>query len=131
APLYTKFNFCCFLLPLQFFLYMKTKAKTRLRKIYELLDLRSTNTITLFISLVALIISVKTCFTSNKALTLSQKQGEPFIQVSNAKLVDSLNRSSFITVELTLKNLGQIPAIDVSAEMDYRVGSPINKNGNS
>ena len=86
----------------------------------------------LAISLASLIISFKSCENGKKSIELSGKNGEAFIQIVNVSLSDTLNSMSFIKLNVTLKNLGQVPAKEVSGEMDYNVGlSPQGKNGNS
>jgi hypothetical protein len=85
------------------------------------------------LALLALVISARTCSDSNRIVEISEKQTEPFLQVTEVKLADKGLSSSFVSVELTIKNLGQSPATKVSAEMDYNEGGikQIQLNGNS
>jgi hypothetical protein len=76
----------------------------------------------LIFSFFALVISARTCSYSNKGLKITENQGMPFLQVINVKLIDPVNKSSLITLDLNLKNLGLTPATNVSVEMDYNVG---------
>jgi hypothetical protein len=101
---------------------MNKFLKKKFKEFYNSFELNSANTLTFVVSIVALMISFKTCITSDRALEISERQSEPFLQISELKLIDSLNNISFLTIELTIKNLGQTPAINVSAEMDYKLG---------
>lgn len=76
----------------------------------------------IIISIIAIIISAKSCSNSDTAIELSKNQAMPFLQVVDVKLVSPVSNSPFITLDLTIKNLGNIAANDVSAEMDYCVG---------
>lgn len=116
----------------QTFKKLKMPIKDKIINFYKSLGVNKADTIILTISLLSLFISFKTCSINDTQLKISKKQGEAYIQVSDVKLVESLESSSFITVELTLKNLGQIQAIKMSGEMDYNIGMfPNNKGGNS
>ncbi|MEO6304262.1 MAG: hypothetical protein ABIP51_13940 [Bacteroidia bacterium] len=111
---------------------MNKRRVNGLNKIIAKFEIKSINTITITLSLLALVISVRTCNISNRAIEISEKQGQAFIQISDAKLVDTLNNASFLAIELTLKNLGQTPASSMSAEMDFYLGCiPNNIEGNT
>ena len=85
--------------------------------------------ISIAISVSACFVSIQSCCNSKKAITISEYQGIPFLQITEIKLKESIKEASFITVDITIKNLGQIPATDVSIEMDY--GKEIFTHGNN
>ncbi|MCX6230361.1 MAG: hypothetical protein NTZ33_02345 [Bacteroidetes bacterium] len=80
------------------------------------------NVITIFFSFVALILSVITCSDTHQSVKISERQGKAFIQVIDAKLCEKGLSSSFISIEITIKNFGQVAATNISAEFGYNNG---------
>lgn len=78
----------------------------------------------LLISGVALLVSVLTWIDTHAQLSLAKGQVRSFVQVTEAKLVQSISDASFIVVQLKLKNFGQTAAVDLYGEMDYDLGIP-------
>jgi len=64
---------------------------------------------------------------------ISEIKESPFLQITDAKLVNNGLSSSFIEIKLNIKNAGETPATEVSCEMDYCNGSITNNflEGNS
>jgi hypothetical protein len=78
----------------------------------------------LLISAVALLVSVRTWIDTHEQLSLAKGQVRSFVQVTDAKLIQSISDASFIVVQLKLKNFGQTAAVNLYGEMDYDLGTP-------
>jgi hypothetical protein len=72
----------------------------------------------------AFAISVITWLDVSRQLKLYRGQVRAYVQIVDARLVESISDASFLKLELHLKNAGQTAATNIIGEMDYRHGSP-------
>jgi hypothetical protein len=75
----------------------------------------------LIFGFLAFLFSIKSCSDSSEALKISKNQSMAFVQITDAELVGPIDSALFLEIKLTLKNLGQVPALDVKTEFDYGV----------
>jgi len=83
------------------------------------------------ISVVALAVSAMTWQDVHAQLRLISGQIRAYVQVVDVRLLEPITDSSFIRLQLRLKNLGQTATRQVYGEMDYDLGIPdVHGNGN-
>lgn len=75
------------------------KLWKRIKKNYRFL-------IPLAFSFLALIVAFITYIATDRGTTVSINQGMPFLQIVDVKLTEPVNKTSFITLDLTIKNVG-------------------------
>jgi hypothetical protein len=76
------------------------------------------------ISVLALIASAFSAWYSRRQLTLTSGQIKAYVQVSDARLPQSLDEMRFVQIQLKIKNFGQTAAIDVQGDMSYQDNFP-------
>lgn len=76
------------------------------------------------ISAIALIVSGLTWLDVRQQLRLAAGQIKSYVQPVEVKLVEPIADTSFIKLQLQIKNFGQTAAVNVYGEMDYAVGMP-------
>ena len=76
---------------------------------------------TVFLSLLAVGVSFASFYQSKQAVRISREVSRAAVQVNSVRLTDTPERLSFLRVDLTLTNYGQVTARDVSTTLEWDI----------
>lgn len=80
--------------------------------------------IALIIAGLSFLLSGASLWYSGTQVKLTSGQVKAYVQVADAKLVESLVDASYVKIQLKLKNFGQTAAVNVHGDMDYQEDIP-------